>query len=247
MSRLDLTRAIAENLSGWHDVHLRALGHQTRYVDGVWSTPDVVPEIFFNAIAFDPTATAVALTADLATASLVAVSDPWARLDLTEQGFGAASEDAWMVRAPDDAPDAGLLDELVIVGVTDPDALDAFERTAELGFGIDVRPRGTWQAPGILDDPDLSVWLGRVDGRPVSVSMSYVAAGVVGVYGVATVPEARGRGYGARMTWQAVSADRSLPAVLQPSELAEPLYARLGFTHHHVSRHWHRSGGSDDD
>lgn len=50
------------------------------------------------------------------------------------------------------------------------------------------------------------------------------------MFGVGVVEDARGRGIGAALT---VAAARSFPGVdlawLMPTELAEPLYRRLGF------------------
>jgi hypothetical protein len=42
------------------------------------------------------------------------------------------------------------------------------------------------------------------------------------------------------MTWAAVAADPSIPAVLQPSEMAVSLYARLGFEGFTTFRSWAR-------
>ena len=43
------------------------------------------------------------------------------------------------------------------------------------------------------------------------------------------------RGIGAAITARTVAAAPTLPAVLQPSEMAEPIYRRLGFAETHVS------------
>ena len=59
--------------------------------------------------------------------------------------------------------------------------------------------------------------------------MSFLAGGVVGIYGVSTVPDARRRGYATALTALAIASEAGVPAVLQPSAAAEPLYARLGF------------------
>jgi hypothetical protein len=52
----------------------------------------------------------------------------------------------------------------------------------------------------------------------------------VGVYAVATLPEARGRGDGAALTWRATTVEPRLPALLQASEIGQPVYEQLGFT-----------------
>src|SRR5438094_174734 len=65
----------------------------------------------------------------------------------------------------------------------------------------------------VLSQP-LHLFVGFVEDRPVSVSMAFVAEQVVGVYAVATLPELRGRGYGAALTWRASTVEPSLPAML---------------------------------
>ena len=71
----------------------------------------------------------------------------------------------------------------------------------------------------------------------------HVAAGVNLVEMVATAPTARGRGYGAAVTWAASTVDPALPAVLIASDPGRPVYERLGFLP--VSRwtFWHRPAG----
>ena len=84
----------------------------------------------------------------------------------------------------------------------------------------------------------MHLWRGRVEDRTVAVSMAFVEAGVVGIYGVATHPEWRRRGIGTAMTLRALEADPTLPAVLQPSAMAEPMYAALGFRRFATFRAW---------
>jgi ribosomal protein S18 acetylase RimI-like enzyme len=83
----------------------------------------------------------------------------------------------------------------------------------------------------ILDDPGLRGYLGSVDGRPVATAMSMRTGQTLGVYSVATLPDARGRGYGTALTWATLAdADPGVEAVvLQASELGRPVYERMGF------------------
>jgi GNAT superfamily N-acetyltransferase len=237
-----LHAAAAWNLAGWHEAHLRALGFATQQIGGLWLTTARVPVIFFSAIALRPGASAAIAASCPPRNHWVAVSDPWCDLHLDAHGFTAEGDQGWMVRNPRSAAGAvpPVPAELQIEHVDDPDALHDFELASAAGFGSEPQPRATWHAPAILDDPRFAILRGRVEGRTVATSMSFRDAGVLGVYGVATLPEARRRGYGAAMTSAALGADLSIPAVLQPSEMAESLYGRLGFERFTTFRSWAR-------
>ena len=74
--------------------------------------------------------------------------------------------------------------------------------------------------------------VGRVDGMPVATSRLSASGGVAGLYGIVTIPDARGRGYGRAMTLAALDAGRRLGlriATLQASDLGYPIYRRIGF------------------
>jgi Acetyltransferase (GNAT) domain len=130
---------------------------------------------------------------------------------------------------------------LSIERVVDADGLVDFERSSAAGFGSPEQPPFSWHAPPVLADPRLALWRGRFEGRTVSTSMSFSHAGVIGVYGVSTVPEARRRGYATALTAAALGVQPSLPSVLQPSQMGEPLYAALGYGRFTAFRSWVRS------
>lgn len=77
-------------------------------------------------------------------------------------------------------------------------------------------------------------YIGWASGRPVATSVSYVSGNVAGIFGVSTIPRARGRGYGEAMTWSAMDdglAKKCRFFSLQASPMGFPIYHRMGFRH----------------
>ena len=73
---------------------------------------------------------------------------------------------------------------------------------------------------------------GWVSGSAVATSGLYVSGSVGGIFGVSTIQRARGRGYGAAMTWAAIREGLSRGCdlfSLQASNMGFPLYHRMGF------------------
>jgi ribosomal protein S18 acetylase RimI-like enzyme len=94
----------------------------------------------------------------------------------------------------------------------------------------ELQPAGSRRIfdPRILGGP-LHLWIGYVGAEPVSVAAAYIGDQAVSIYMVATLPQARGKRYGAALTAQACQAAPDLPAELQASEAGRSVYLRLGF------------------
>lgn len=223
----------ARNGAAWHKASLDALGLASNETNELWSCQEPGPSIYLAAINLGPgeylskLAVVDALVAQPGR-DVVAVWDSFQEWDLAPRGFEAYEEGYWYVREPGGSPPPTPFD-LRIEEVTTPETLIEFERTSLAGFESPPSPPGSIHHPDSLNGGTLAYFLGRVNGEPVSASIACVAAGCVGVYGVATIPEFRGRGYGAAMTWKALSVAPNLVSVLQPSDLARPLYERLGY------------------
>jgi hypothetical protein len=121
---------------------------------------------------------------------------------------------------------------LRIEEVRDEKGLQAFEDAIIRGFvmpELEGHGPGTAFSAGSLTDDRQRLWVGWEADRPVSAAAAFVAAGIINVTLVATVPAARRRGYGAALTWRATLADPTLPALLLATEEGRPVYQHLGY------------------
>jgi hypothetical protein len=124
---------------------------------------------------------------------------------------------------------------LEIIEVKDDKELRAWCHVVCAGFGAPPQAEPTFvklfQTEIEYKQP-MRFFLGLFDGQPVSSSMSFLAEGVVGIYMVATLPEARKKGAAYTVTQKALREGRSRGyrvGVLQASKMGEPVYKRMGF------------------
>lgn len=122
-----------------------------------------------------------------------------------------------------------------IATVDDLAGLEAWEELQRRALALDDTRARAWRDAhdrALSADVPLRDWIARLDGVPVAAAALFDAAGVAGIYNVATVPEARGRGIGRAVTATAIQegvARGHRVAVLGASELGYPVYRRLGF------------------
>ncbi len=127
---------------------------------------------------------------------------------------------------------------LKITEVKDNNALKAWCHIACAGFGIPVTAEPAmmeWLKTDLECKLPVKHYLGLMDGIPAATSMSYLAAGVAGIYLVATLPEARNKGVGFAMTQKPLKDAKTLGyliGTLQASKMGEPVYLRMGFKEH---------------
>lgn len=122
--------------------------------------------------------------------------------------------------------------ELRIAEVRDVAGLHAWERVVIDGFPLEnltAAEPGAITSAAWLAERRARQWVGWVDERPVCASAAWIEHGITNVTAVATLPDARRRGYGEALTWSAALADPGLPAMLFSSDDGRPVYDRMGF------------------
>ncbi|MBI2703787.1 MAG: GNAT family N-acetyltransferase [Actinobacteria bacterium] len=248
-----LLGAAAANLAAWHTSSVAALGLASTTSERWWTCALPGPTIFHSAISLRPSSHRrwwvrrrhLAELRDVLAqpeANHRSVCDSWNELDLTRLGLSRQAVSPWCAREARPPPQIGDGDAaaaLAIEVVRDRGTLLVFERTMAQAFEVPVLipPFGV-HAPPILDDPSMQVLLGRVGTEAVSIAMTYRSRGVLGVYGVGTVPDHRGNGYATAMVRHILDGETELPATLQPSQQAETMYRKLGFRPIGRFAHW---------
>jgi GNAT superfamily N-acetyltransferase len=155
----------------------------------------------------------------------------WPTPDLRPHGWTLVDHQPLMFR-----PAGGALPPspagLRIEEVRDEEGLQAFERVIVDGFPISelvgYGPGAAFKVDMLADERQ-RLWVGWEDEYPVGAASAFVAAGINNVTLVATLPEARGRGYGAALTWRATLTDPTLPSLLIATDDGRPVYERLGY------------------
>lgn len=91
---------------------------------------------------------------------------------------------------------------------------------------------GLYRQYGYASSPAVRCYLGLLDDEPVTTSLLFLAGGVAGIYDVATLPHARGQGFGTAITLAPLLDARRLGyrfGILQSSAMGLNVYRRLGF------------------
>jgi ribosomal protein S18 acetylase RimI-like enzyme len=102
-------------------------------------------------------------------------------------------------------------------GASEMNAQNYYDSYAHVGFGNGM----PWHH-----------FIGWLHNAPVAIASLLFHAGVAGIFGVATIPEARRQGIGAAMTLHTLHEARRCGyrvAVLSPTEMSIALYHRIGF------------------
>ena len=126
---------------------------------------------------------------------------------------------------------------LSIRRVEDVETLTHWCQVMQTGFRLtDSVSEGVYElcaAMGIGASEPLQHYVGYLDGQPVASSSAHFGLDAVGVYNVATVPTARGRGIATQMTLRPLHDARVAgyqTGILHASRDSFGVYARLGFS-----------------
>ena len=123
--------------------------------------------------------------------------------------------------------------------------LDDLRAVLRRGFAEDEEERDVidslFNGPEAIGGPAVDAVLAMLGGRPIACAMVYRVGDEAVVGWVATVPEARNRGLGGRLTMAVTNRGFDLGATLvtlQASPMGAPVYARLGYETIMPSRIW---------
>lgn len=124
---------------------------------------------------------------------------------------------------------------LTIAHATDRRTLEDWRDVFVAAYEVPPFAGQAWVDATLSLGPQVAPWqlyVGYLDGEPVATNVLFSGAGVASVYGVGTLPAARGRGVGGAITlWPLVEARARgyRYAVLFATEMGHPVYRRLGF------------------
>src|SRR5262245_5093142 len=152
--------------------------------------------------------------------------------ELRAAGWRIAEDEPALVlarmRAPPPAP-AGL----EIRRLADPAAHAALFEMIAAAFAVPVETVAPmWPPPSVLDDPDIALFTGHSDGKPVCSAMFIHIDGIATIHGVATLPAYRRRGFAQAVTWAAIQEGvrrGCTMAALRAMGVSEAMYQRMGF------------------
>jgi ribosomal protein S18 acetylase RimI-like enzyme len=121
--------------------------------------------------------------------------------------------------------------EMLGFGASETAAQNQYDSHAHAGFGKGM----PWHH-----------YIGWLHDEPVAIASLLFHAGVAGIYGVATIPEARRQGVAAAMTLHTLHEARRhgfRVTVLSPTEMSFAIYRRIGFQEYCKLLHYEWSPG----
>jgi ribosomal protein S18 acetylase RimI-like enzyme len=121
---------------------------------------------------------------------------------------------------------------LDIRAVSDDATFADFINVSAESFSIPLDDAQFMFPPAARRRPNVHFWVGYADGTPTACSNLLVHGHIASINVIGTLEAYRGRGFGAAITQAAVNGGAEAGckiAVLQASELGQPVYERMGF------------------
>ena len=155
---------------------------------------------------------------------------------LERRGFAKVTEPPGMAAELTglDGLDPGL--PVMVQRVSDRSLVDAWFGVFAPAFDLSRAAASAFRdlivAGGYGDDAPMRNYIAFVGREPVATGSLVCAAGVGGIYNIATRPDRRGRGIGRAMTWTLMNEAAGLgyhAAILWSTAAGLPVYRRLGF------------------
>lgn len=153
----------------------------------------------------------------------------------TERGFAKTDRTTpgMVLELPDEIspPDS----EVDVSEVSDTSSLDDFVTVFSEVFDVPseyLRPDSSNSNSNSTGTDSRTAFVGYVNDRPVATGSLFRSDAVAGVFAIAVVEAVRGQGIGEAMTWEVLRAGRDAGCrigALQSTEMAIPLYEKLGF------------------
>lgn len=245
------TKAMALNVAAWVDSSVVCLGVQAFRTESLWWRKPGGSPIYLSAIVTDSEVADDVLHADLRLVQTewgtegISLWDCWAARDLSGVGFKRQWMEPWYLRHPSPLPgDFALPDGLSIEAVTSGKQLAEFEEASWAGFEMIEAGRTVGRfgqhAEATLDDEGMYYLIARLDDRVVASTIAYATTGMLGIYGISTVPEFRRRGYATALVRAVVSLRPDLPISVQPDPESVRIYTRTGFVPAGKVAAWHK-------
>ncbi|NUP76193.1 MAG: hypothetical protein HOV96_01425 [Nonomuraea sp.] len=168
------------NNAAWCDAMCRAHGRPGVFRPHAWTNPARTPMFYPDAVTLSPEAGAADVLGGIDATSGASVKDSFATLDLP--GFDVLFPAQWIHRPAPSAPTGPLRaatgDPIVWEAAGDPAALRAWEDACFAGDAPGLFP------PALLDDPDVRLVCGRIEGDVVCGAVLNLSGTVAGVSNV---------------------------------------------------------------
>jgi len=125
---------------------------------------------------------------------------------------------------------------LEIRETADAESMRVWSNVFTIGYGLPLDWEDTVYDLWVKLDNDSRMrnYIGYLNDKPVSTSCLFLGGGAAGIYSVATLPEARGKGIGAALTLKPLQDAREMGyriGTLQSSDMGFNVYKKLGFRH----------------